>query len=387
MIPTYNKDIYTKEAILNANSVYRELREMGEVVYLSKHKLYAITSFDGVRKALRANTVFLSGNGVSANNLINSIPKKLTLMSDGEAHRNRKQILMKPLNADRMKFLKTTIKESAEQLVQDLLKKKEIEVINDFAAYLPLSIVSDLVGLPKEGKDKMLEWGAAGFNTFGPLNWRTIKSLPKVIFGMRRFALNLSPKEVHPNGWAAGIFKAVEEGKIAVDEGQNMIIDYVGPSLDTTILAAGHLFWQLAKHPEAFKEIRANPNLIPGVINEVVRLSSPVRGFTRYVAEDFDLNGNLLPKDSRALVLFASANWDAKQFPNPEKFDIHRNPKEQMGWGHGVHVCAGMHLARLELEELLTALCKYAKRLEVGKETFIVNNGLQGFKSLAGTLS
>ena len=385
-ISIYKKNIYTKEALLASDEVFKNLRELGEVVYLSKHNLYAVTSYDGVKKALSSPDILISGRGVTANKIVNSIPQETTLQSDGTVHRKRKGILMQPLSPLKMKALKATITTSSEQLIQDLLQKKKFEVINDFAAHLPLSIVSNLVGLGDEAKTKMLEWAFAGFNAIGPLNWRTIKSLPKLVFGVRNYALNLSEENVQANSWAAGIFNAVKNGKLSLTEGQNMIIDYTIPSLDTTILAAGNLFKLLAQYPLAFDEVRANPALIPGVINEVVRLSSPIRGFTRYVNADFLLNGYTLPKGERALILYASANRDTNKYDNPDAFDIHRNPKDQMGWGHGVHACAGTHLARLELEELLSALCKYTERLEVGSPTYIINNVLQGLKAIPGKL-
>lgn len=388
-IPVYKKNIYSKKSLLASDAIFKELRELGEVVYLSKHKMYALTSFDAVQQVLENNTTFISGKGITANHLFNPLSEKAysTLTSDGDTHLKRKGVLMRPLTVRKMKNLKETITRESEQLVQGLLEKKEFDIVTDFARHLPLSVVANLIGITDKGQEKLLDWAFAGFNTIGPMNWRSLKSMPAIFFSLSPYAQNITADQVQPGGWAAGVFKAVEAGHISLDEGKAMIFDYIVPSLDTTILSAGYLFWALAKNPQAYQEVRSNPELIPSVVNEVVRLSSPIRGFTRHANEDISVNGYPLKKGSRVLALYTSANLDDKHYPNAATFDIHRNPTDQMGWGHGVHKCAGMHLARLELEELLRALCKYVDHLEVGTPTYIVNNVLQGLASAPGKVS
>jgi cytochrome P450 len=116
-----------------------------------------------------------------------------------------------------------------------------------------------------------------------------------------------------------------------------------------------------------------------------VRLASPIRGFTRYAATDVELGEAIIPKGSRALILFASANHDERHYPNPDEFDLRRNPRDQLGWGHGAHTCVGMHLARLEMEVLLASLVGQVARIETGAPTLARNNVLQGFEKLPAT--
>ena len=161
-----------------------------------------------------------------------------------------------------------------------------------------------------------------------------------------------------------------------------MVLDYVAPALDTTILAAGEMLWRLAVTPGAYGAIRDNPELIKGVVNEAVRMGSPIRGFTRLATQDFDVGGQTIPAGDRALILFASANRDERRYDAPDAFDINRNPRDHVGWGHGPHVCVGMHLARLELEILLETLVAQVTRIEVDTPTLVRNNVLQGFSRL-----
>jgi cytochrome P450 len=102
--------------------------------------------------------------------------------------------------------------------------------------------------------------------------------------------------------------------------------------------------------------VRADPHKIPDAFNEVVRLESPIRGFTRSVTEDTTVAGYRIPKDARVLVLFASANRDERQWDRPDEFDVTRDAGGHVGFGHGVHGCAGQGLARMEGQAVLRAL-------------------------------
>ncbi len=82
---------------------------------------------------------------------------------------------------------------------------------------------------------------------------------------------------------------------------------------------------------------------------ESVRLGSPIRGFTRVAMRDMAIGDAVLPKGSRAILLYGAANHDERHYADPEKFDLDHNPRDQLGWGYGPHLCAGMHLAKMEM--------------------------------------
>jgi cytochrome P450 len=114
-----------------------------------------------------------------------------------------------------------------------------------------------------------------------------------------------------------------------------------------------------------------------------VRLESPIRGFSRVAAEDCEIDGVKIQADSRVLVLYASANRDERKWSDPEKFDIQRHDaREQLGFGIGRHVCAGQHLARLEIQCLLRAMTERIASFEVGEAIPQLNNTLRGLAGL-----
>ena len=111
-----------------------------------------------------------------------------------------------------------------------------------------------------------------------------------------------------------------------------MVMDFILPSLYTTICAAAQLLWSLGCNPDAWNRLRRSPELVASAAVEAVRLASPVRAFTRRLARDEEIDGIRLRRGERLAFLYASANVDERQFPNPERFDLDRRGAN-VGWG------------------------------------------------------
>lgn len=378
---TSDIDLFSDDVLQNTASHYRTLRDLGAIVHLPSSELYAITRYDAVRAALRADNILINGEGVAANDLINSTRSEATLISDGETHIRRKQILIRPLMPKSLNDIRGRVGETADKLIRDLKAGDEFCGVSAFAAHLPLSIVAELVGLDEDGRENMLVWAAATFDALGPMNDRTMAALATAL-GLREYIDQLSVDQMRPDGWARRIYAEAEAGTITMGEAKGMVLDYTAPSLDTTILASAQMLWRLGTTDGAFDALKSDPTLIPSVVNESVRLASPIRMFTRLAAEDYVTDEGTIPAGARVAVLYASANWDERHYEGGDTFQVDRNPRDHVGWGHGTHVCAGMHLARLEMEALATALVEHVDRIEIGKPTRILNNILQGFQTI-----
>jgi len=379
--PTFSEDLYSRSHLRDPYAAYRRLRDIGPAAWMPRRRLWAIGRFVDVRAALRADAVLISGKGVAANDLVNGVKTLLTLTSDGEAHSRRRHVLIQPVTPKPLKALRPRLEATADRLVEGLANGETFDAMTSFASQLPVTVVAELVGLNAAGRAKMLTWAAATFNILGVVNVRGLAAMPRVL-ELGRYIRELSRAAVEPDGWAALLFDAADRGEISPEEAQAMVLDYVAPALDTTILATGHMLWLLATTPGAYEAIRLDPGLIPGVVNEALRLASPIRGFTRLAVKPYEMDGVTIPSGDRVLVLYASANRDERHYANPDLFDIRRNPRDQVGWGHGAHTCVGMHLARLEMEILLTSLIARVERIEVDIPTPAWNNVLQGFQKL-----
>tara|TARA_R110000868_G_scaffold37022_4_gene130998 strand:+ start:4502 stop:5674 length:1173 start_codon:yes stop_codon:yes gene_type:complete len=377
----FEGDLYARGALRDPYPHYRAIRDTAEAVWMPRRKMWAVGRFDDVRAVLRASDVFVSGDGVGANKFINGSSAPITLTSDRGVHDRRRRVLIQPVMPAPLKELRPRLEAEADRLVERHADGVTFDAMTTIAAHLPVTVISELVGLNEEGRSRMLKWAAATFNMLGVLNWRSLLSLPSLL-GLLRYVKRLDRSMVEPGGWADQLFAAAERGDLSRAEATSMVIDYVGPALDTTILATGHMLWRLAVMSRAYDELRGAPDLVPSVVNESVRLASPIRGFTRHAVDDFTLGESIIPKDARVLVLFASANHDERHYEHPHDFDIHRNPRDHVGWGHGPHSCVGMHLARLEMEIVLSCLLRHVATIEADAPVLAYNNVLQGFKHL-----
>ncbi|WP_293884223.1 cytochrome P450 [Sphingomonas sp.] len=185
-----------------------------------------------------------------------------------------------------------------------------------------------------------------------------------------------------PGGWGEALFRAADAGAITEQTARMMLIDYLTPSLDTTINATSAALELFAEYPDQWDRLRGEPALIPHAINEIIRMESPIRAFSRFVTTDVDVGDVRIPAGSRALMLYACANRDPAKFIEPTRFDITRKPSDHLGFGMGTHVCAGMHLAKLEISIILEAMVAKVCRIEASDPVRKPHNTLRGLASL-----
>jgi cytochrome P450 len=379
--PSLDLDLYSEEAVEDSTAAFARIRDAGPAVWLPRNRMWTMGRFDDVRAALRDDELFISGHGVAANPMTNIAARKTTLFSDGETHSARRKVLMGSLGAKAMPLIADRLDVEAEAIVGGLVGRGEFDAVPDFSSGLPMRVVADLVGV-RVSTDRLLGWGAAAFDILGPLNRRGLKASPGSI-GMLAYSQRLKRSRVVPGSWAASVFDAADRGEIDKAEARNMVIDFIAPSLDTTILASTYMLWLLGENPEAWRRICRDPELIPAAVVEAVRLASPIRGFTRQVSRDAEVAGVSLSAGDRVVLLFGAANTDERRYPDPERFDLDRPPGGHLGWGYGPHTCVGIHLAKLEMAALLRALVAQVETIEIaGPPTRIHNNTLQGIASL-----
>jgi cytochrome P450 len=377
-------DLHAEAALLDPYPLYAELRSLGGALWMTRYDMWALPRFAEVRKALSDWETFSSAHGVTFNDRMNETLRGVTLHTDPPEHRKLRNVLKRPATATAVRELEPEVTAEAERLVDRLVAKGRFDAVTELAHHLPLTIVSRNVGLPEEGRQNMLAWGAASFDCFGPLREdRTLAAFPIVAEEIRYLQEQATRDRVVPGGWADRLFRAADSGEIPEAKCPVMLNDYVNPSLDTTISATSSAIKLFAEHPDQWDMVRADPQLVANAVNEVVRIESPLQFFTRYVTRDVEIDGTLLPAGSRAIMMYASANRDDRQWPDPDVFDVTRKGVGQhVGFGFGEHSCIGQALARLEMKALLGALAARVERFEIISEQRAVNNIIRGLGRL-----
>ncbi len=380
--PESDIDLFCDEVLRDPYPAYRELRGLGAAVWMRPVEMFALSRFEDVREALRNWEVFSSAHGAAMNAEINEAIAGNTLGSDPPKHRRLRDVLVRPLLPAAMREVNALIEGEAERIVEHLVARPSFDAAVALAQHLPLTVVSHLVGLPEEDRGRMIEWGNAAFDSLGPANARGLAAR-QVSMGLIEYAFTkIDSSRLKPGSWGARAFEAAERGEITVDEARGLILDYVAPSLDTTIFAISNAVWLFGSHPDQWELLRGDTRLMPGAINEVLRLESPVQIFSRYVTRAFEIDGVTLPPGSRAMVLYGSANRDERKWIEPERFDIRRKAAEQLAFGHGEHLCVGLPLARLEMRAILESLARRVKRFDILEMERGLNNTLRGIKHL-----
>ncbi len=382
-IPVFDGDLWSDDAIRNPYPLYQVLRELGPVVRLSRQGAWAATRYDAVREVLVNGEVFSSARGCTMNEPMNAAFAGVMLCSDDPRHREMRRVFAKPLMPAALAPLKARLAELATARIEELVAGGQFDAVPKLAHFLPLTVVTELVGLSDEGKAKMLEWAAGVFNAFGPLPHARTDAGIEVTQQAFVYLTGVDRNELAPGGWGAALFEAADRGQVDHQQAQTMLMDYLAPSLDTTINATSAIIRQFALNPAEWDKVRADPALISSAIDEVVRIEAPIRGFTRHVTRDHLLGDVPLAAGDRVLALYASANRDERHYPDPDRFDVTRRVRDHVGFGYGTHICAGMHLAKLELTVLLETLVPRVKRFRVLAEEWAMNNTLRGLSRLS----
>lgn len=380
--PNFAEDLFADSVIENPWPVYARMRNLGPVLRISQLDNFALPRHAEVQQVLRDHEMFISGQGVAADQFGCDFLQGNTVASDGERHTLLRSAMAQPILPGALGSIRAKVQEAADIIIEQLVEKQSFDAVEDLARFLPFSIVRDLIGLPEFGQVKMLQWAAAAFDVLGVQNQRGKDALP-VIGEMRQFIERDATRDKLAAGsWTQRIHDLVDEGLMPAECAAYAIRDYINPSLDTTISATTEMIKQLANNPEQWEILKQQPELINNAINEAVRLGTPIRTFSRHAASDTVLADVPIAAGSRVMLLFASANRDERKFPDADQFDVHRAGKDHVGFGSGIHMCVGMHLAQLEMQALLKAMIPRVAKIDIGQPTVKFNNIICAYEKL-----
>ncbi|MEL6235312.1 MAG: cytochrome P450, partial [Pseudomonadota bacterium] len=300
---------------------------------------------------------------------------------DGDKHKRMRKPIIQAIGPKPVLQYRDQLKEMVSSHIETLKGAGWTEGVTSIAHYLPVSVVSHLVGVPEEGRQNLLRWASAGFDMVGP-DLDALEPQLEVLMEAIEFMATVEPGNLKEGSWSDALFKCVERGELSELEARAALAAYILPSLDTTIYAKSNLLFNLGENPDQWRKLKSNPDLVPSAVLEGVRHSAIVRLFTRFAESDYAQGDVSLPKGARVALLFGSANRDERHYEDPDAFRVDRNPRDQLGWGHGPHLCGGMHLAKLEMEVLLEAMVEQIDTIEVKSPEISTNFGLYGIESM-----
>jgi cytochrome P450 len=379
-------DVWSDTNLRDPFPLYAELRRLAPVVRLVRHDAFAVTRYAEIRDVLQEWESFTSAKGVGMSPLINARGGRGVIASDPPVHTARRRVLNSQLLPAALKPHEEFIESRATEYAIQAVDRRDVEVIGELAVPFSVSVVCDLVGLPDEGRERLLPWARLGFDTWGPPGPRA-EAAAVGYQSLVNYSNSVSvPEYLEPGRWGAGIYDAVDRGDLEPEAIHGVVFAYLQAGMDTTVNAIGTALYLFAHYPDQWDQVRSDPHLIPSAVNEVLRYHSPIQRYTRVANDDIELGGVTVPAHSRVVVLIGAGNRDERRFDDPDRFDVTRNPIDHLAFGRGLHHCAGAGLARLELSALLTRLAERVRRFEIRTHEWDINSTVHGLRYLNLTL-
>ena len=379
--PSTDADPWDPDILADPYELYRDLQDLGPVVWLSKYEVAAITHYDAVRQVLTDWETFSSAQGVGMDPAMNARHGGI-LTTDPPVHDPLRAVLNHQLMGHRLDPHHGFIERSAEDLVDELVVRGRFDAVAELAQPYSVKIVADLVGFPIEGRERLIERASGAFDTFGPANDQHRAGVDQLRDLFSYCAGLEHDQALTTEGWGAEIYAAGERGEIAPVDCKGLLLAYAWAGMDTTVNAIAMAVKLLAEHPDQWDQLRSQRELMGPAINEILRLEPPVHRFTRLTTTEVELAGVVLPAGTRAAVLFGAANRDPNHFDRPDEFDIARRAHNHLSFGRGVHRCVGAPLAQLEIEAVLNALADRVSTITVHEAKNRANNALHGLAHL-----
>ncbi len=372
---TVDYDPFSHQSMLDPTEYYRQMREEGAPHYIEKYDAWALTRFADVWEAscMKQDSVTFTGGQAPAQVLLDFMPKptsKQFMTMDCPESTKWRGVIRKDYTPDGAKTQEDRIRELVREILEPFLAEGKMDVYGDYGNIVAGINAGYMLGMSRQMSENcrtlitnflVREHGQIN-GELSELNINSIMELNSVI---TEYVAEL---RAHPEK-AQGQIKAFIESDVDDGHGLNdedLIAQISGllitGSETTPVSLAGTLYY-LDKNPDQKKEVLNDHSLITSAFLESARYDQPTNMLVRNAAKDIVIGGKNIKAGQGLLYIYASATRDPEEYENPEVFDIHRDHKRDLTFGHGLHKCLGMHLAvvmgRVMLEELLNAIGDY----------------------------
>ena len=384
---------------------FRALRERDPVHWQPEpapnRGFWAITRFHDIEEVLRDTKTFSSARGVT-----------LEEQTEEEVEARRSMIDMDPPNHSRLRRLVSKlftrsavvhyegfVREQARLVLDRALPMGSFDFVEEISRELPIRVLARIMGVPDEDLPMCVELGDAMIAQADPEYSRAV--IDKVDTSEYRLLPFRSPAAVELMAYGHGLAEQrraeprddlvtklvhaeVEGERLSEREFDNFFCLLIVAGNETTRHGITHGMRALVDHPQEWRRLRDEPALMRLATEEMLRYGSPTMHFRRTAVRDLELRGTRVREGDKVVVWFVSGNHDEEVFPEPERFDVARDPNPHMAFGSGgPHVCLGAHLARLEIRVMFEELIPRVSSLEItGPVERLRSNFINGIKHM-----
>jgi cytochrome P450 len=341
-------------------SVYRALRDHHPVYVDPARRFFALSRFEDVRAAASDPQTFSSEGTSLAVGLLPHIQ-----VMDPPRHDRLRRLVTVAFTPRRVAAMEPRIREIARGLLDQFSGKGRGDLMADYARHVPSRAIGDMIGVPPERREAFLHWTESMVAVAdGTTQAENIKSAALNIYTEFARLLDERRRARRDDLMSALLDAEIDGEKLTQDEllGFCFVLIVAGNDTTTNLIANGAIL--LAQHPEVRRELTVEPALVEDAIEEMLRCESPAQSLPRRATRALTLHGVEIPEGAEVQLVWGAANRDEREFPEPDRFDIHRRIRRHLAFGQGLHFCLGANLARLEarvaFEELLARIPDYA---------------------------
>lgn len=356
-------DPYDVEIDADPYPVYRRLRDEAPVYHNERCGFWGLSRYEDVVAALKdlRHLTSTKGDILEVVKAAPVMPPGIFINEDPPLHTIHRVLVSRMFTPRKIKALEEKVRAFCVACLDPLVEEGRFDFVLDLGAELPMRTIGMLFGIPDSEQPSLRSTAQRALRN------QPGKPLPvtkEKYFDGGNYGEYVRWRADNPSDDIITELLTLEftdlSGRVRRLTRQEVQI-FVGVIAGAGVETTGRLFgWMgkvLAEHPEQRAELVADPTLVPRAVEELLRFEPPGPHVARYVSEDVEYHGQTIPAGSALLLMLSSANHDERQFPDPERFDIHRDFRQLVTFGHGAHFCLGAGLARLEgriaLEEVL----------------------------------
>jgi cytochrome P450 len=343
--------------------IYRRLRDEAPVYRNDALCFWAIARHADVLQALHDPATYCSGEGIT---LEAKPPLPMMLTTDPPEHTAMRRLASREFTPRRIADLEPTVRALSTASIDEFIEAGRADLVGDYAAKLPMDVISRMLGVPRADDDMLRAWSDALLHREEGVPDVTPAGIDAYVKLNEYFARHVAMLRTQPgDDLASALVQLDVDGERLSDDelvGFCFLLIIAGNETTTKLLA--NALYALQRNPEQKQKVLDDPARIPDAVEETLRHEGSTQIMARTLTRDTELHGETMHAGDKVLLLLGSANRDERVFANPDVFDIDRpRDPQHVGFGHGIHVCLGAALARLEmrvsLEELLRRLPDY----------------------------
>jgi len=350
--------------------------------------VWGVTRYDDVMTVSRHPELFSNAGGIRPD----TGPTPMLIDMDNPAHAKRRKLVNSAFTPNSVRRRAERITATADRLVDRVCERGECDFVWDLAAWLPLIVIGESLGVDAADHPTLLQWSDDLLSGLDG-GEGSVEKMTEVFLEYEAYARRLiADRRAAPTEdlLSTLVHAEVDGDRLSDDEliFDSLLILIGGDETTRHVISGG--VYQLLAHREQWEELRADRDLVSSATEEMLRWVSPIKNMARTATEDTELGEKAIAAGQKLLLLYPSANRDESHFADPDTFDIRRQPNDHLAFGFGPHVCMGSNLARLEittiLDRILTRLPDLAL-VDEAEPTFRPANFVSGYESMPVTFS